>query len=120
MSYGRAVGRAFSQADRLPSVGRGKSAVAAFVIGFMFGPFGLALYLKSWYDLFIPLVLIIGGAVVTAGVAAPLLWMLTGAWGAWRVVIANRDPINLFGDTHRAVPECPRDSVRESNGVPQQ
>lgn len=88
--YGHIIGKAFRDAKNLPPVGRGKSAVVAFVTGVLFGPIGLGLYLRSWGDFFIPLTLIIGGSIMTAGIGAPFFWALTGAWGAWRVSLANQ------------------------------
>jgi len=90
MSYGHVVGRAFRDAKQLPPKGRGKSAVLAFVLGVLFGPFGVGLYLESWADFFIPFLLVVAGSVMTVGVGAPVFWMLCGAWGAWRVALANK------------------------------
>jgi hypothetical protein len=88
--FGHAVKHAFEHSKSMHKVGVGKSPLVAFVAGFLFGPFGLGLYLRSWADCFIPLTLIIIGSVFTAGIATPLLWMLCGAWGWVRVSNSNK------------------------------
>lgn len=63
----------------------GKSAFIAFLAGFVFGPIGCGIYLESWEDFFIPLVIVLGASFLTAGVAAPVAWAFCGCWGAMRV-----------------------------------
>jgi hypothetical protein len=87
--FAHAVGHAFKEAKHLPKVGEGKNPLIAFCVGFLFGPFGLGLYLQSKIDCIVPLVLILLGGFFTAGIATPLLWMLCGAWGWVRVNNAN-------------------------------
>ena len=111
--YGHIVGKAFRDARNLPPVGRGKSAVMAFVVGVLFGPIGLGMYLRSWGDFFIPLILIIGGSVLTAGVGAPFFWILTGAWGAWRVTLANQSSAGPSPSGWRDDPEEDEDGAPE-------
>jgi hypothetical protein len=88
--YVQIVGHAFRESEKMPRVGAGKSPVAAFVVGFMFGPLGVGLYLKSWPDFFLLLGLILVGSFMTAGLGAPFFWCLCGFWGAARVARSNR------------------------------
>jgi hypothetical protein len=68
-----------------PPVKEGKSAFVAFLAGFLFGPFGCGVYLESFQDFFVPLVLVLGASFMTGGVAAPVAWMFCGAYAAMRV-----------------------------------
>lgn len=88
-AYAHVVKHAFEHSKDMPSVGPGKNALVAFAAGFLFGPFGVGIYLRSAGDFFITLTLVILGSVMTAGIAAPVLWMLCGAWAAVRVKNSN-------------------------------
>lgn len=83
--FSHLVGHAFRESKHLTPVPPGRSAFAAFFAGFLFGPFGTGVYLRSWTDFFVPLGLIFAGTFLTAGLGAPVFWMLCGAWGAVRV-----------------------------------
>ncbi|MBX3402383.1 MAG: hypothetical protein KF699_03125 [Phycisphaeraceae bacterium] len=83
--YGNGSGNASPKSDERPPVGKGKSMGLAFIVGLLFGPFGVGLYLRSWADFFILLAIVIGGSMFTVGVGAPVFWILCGAWGAIRV-----------------------------------
>lgn len=63
---------------------QGKNPLVAFFAGFLFGPFGVGGYLRSWSDFFVSLGLVILGSLMTAGVGAPFVWVLCGLWGATR------------------------------------
>lgn len=88
--YNHVVSRAFKESDKLPPVGAGRSAIVAFFAGFLFGPIGVGVYLRSWSDFIVLMGLLVLGAVMTAGVGAPVFWMLCGAWGASRVNRSNK------------------------------
>lgn len=81
--FARLVRHAFQQSGQLAPV-RGKSPLVAFFAGVLFGPFGTGMYLGTFTDFIVPLGLVICGSVMTAGLAAPVFWMLCGAWGAKR------------------------------------
>lgn len=80
----------FQQSKSMPRVGAGKNPLAGFALGFLFGPFGVGLYLGSFADFAITLFLVIVGSVFTAGIAAPVLWCLCGAWAAVRIKNSNQ------------------------------
>lgn len=63
----------------------GKSAFVAFLAGFLFGPFGTGLYLESWKDFFVPMLILLGATFFTAGIGAPVAWMFCGVYGITRV-----------------------------------
>lgn len=87
--FGHSVAHAFRDMDRMPAVGEGKSAFLAFVLGVLFGPFGVGIYLKSWMDFFVLLAIVVFGAMFTVGIGAPVFWIVCGVWGAVRVAKAN-------------------------------
>lgn len=94
-AYAHVVKHAFAESKKLQPVGQGKNAMVAFVAGFLFGPIGIGVYLKSGTDFFILLALLILGSVMTGGIAAPLLWILCGAWGWVRVNNSNKAAAEL-------------------------
>lgn len=63
--------------------------MVAFFAGFLFGPIGTGLYLRSGTDFIVPLGLVIVGSLMTAGIGAPVFWALCGAWGFIRVRNSN-------------------------------
>lgn len=79
------VSHAFREAKHMPGVGAGKSAVVAFFAGFLLGPLGVGLYLRSLGDFVVTLGLVVVGSMLTVGVGAPVFWALCGAWAAYRV-----------------------------------
>lgn len=90
IQFNSVVGTAFRESKKMAPVASGKSAIVAFFAGFLFGPFGVGLYLWSFADFIVLMGLVLLGSVVTVGVAAPVLWVLCGAWGATRVNQANK------------------------------
>lgn len=70
---------------------RGKNALVAFFAGFLFGPFGVGAYLRSWSDFIVTLGLVLAGTVMTAGVGAPVFWVMCGIWAATRVANSNKE-----------------------------
>lgn len=76
--------------------GRGKKPWLAFALGFLLGPVGIGLYLRSLMDalllLCIDLVLFtIGGDDI-----APIMWLVGGLWGFVRVRIDSREPAEVI------------------------
>jgi hypothetical protein len=67
-----------------PPLKNPKNPFIAFVCGFLFGPFGVGIYLGNWTDFFLPLTAVILASCGTAGIAAPIAWMFCGAYGAIR------------------------------------
>jgi|CXWL01.1.fsa_nt_gi hypothetical protein len=90
--FSRAVGQAFKQSKGMPPVGKGKNPLVGFALGFLFGPFGVGLYLQSFGDFFVTLAIVLGGTFVTGGVAAPILWVTSGAWAYVRIKNSNNPP----------------------------
>lgn len=74
---------------QLPAIAPGKSPVWAFVLGVFLGPIGTGLYLRTWMDFLIPLAVALL-VIFLLGLPAPLTWFISGAWGVWRVTLANR------------------------------
>ncbi len=83
--YAHILHHSFRHAKDLKPVGPGKNPTTAFCMGFAFGPFGVGLYLRSWIDFLITFALVVAGAAMTAGLGAPVFWVMCGAWAAMRV-----------------------------------
>jgi len=83
--YGHIVGKAFKESKHMAPVGQGRNPLVGFAMGFLLGPLGVGLVLKSPADFFITLTLVILGSLATVGVAAPVLWCLCGAWAYVRI-----------------------------------
>ena len=90
--FSNAVRQAFKQSNGMPPVAKGKNPLVGFAMGFLFGPFGVGLYLKSWGDFFLTLTIVLVGTFVTGGVAAPVLWCVSGAWAYKRIHDSNKPP----------------------------
>ncbi len=90
--FTHAVGTAFKQSKSMTPVGIGKNPLVGFAMGFLFGPFGVGLYLKSVGDFVITLCIVLAGTFLTVGVAAPILWVLCGAWAFVRISNSNSTP----------------------------
>lgn len=90
--FSNAVRQAFKQSNGMPPVAKGKNPLVGFAMGFLFGPIGVGLYLKSWGDFFLTLTIVLVGSFVTAGVAAPVLWCVSGAWAYKRIHDSNKPP----------------------------
>jgi hypothetical protein len=90
--FSRAVGQAFKQSKGMPPVAKGKNPLVGFALGFLFGPFGVGLYLQSFGDFFFTLAVVIAGTFATGGVAAPVLWCICGAWAYKRISNTNNPP----------------------------
>lgn len=74
----------------LPPLKKRKSAFLAFVLGFLFGPIGLAIYLQSWLDLGLGLLTILILIIVIPGIGLLPAWIFAGFYGALRVIYSNR------------------------------
>lgn len=83
--FGHLVEHAFEESKNMTPVSEGKSAMAAFFAGFLFGPFGVGIYLRSWGDFIMSLGLVVGGTIMATGLGAPIFWILCGIWAAARV-----------------------------------
>lgn len=83
--FGHVVQHAFAASKHMKPVAKGKTPGRAFLFGFLFGPIGVGIYLRSWGDFAATLALVLIGSFTTAGVAAPVFWMLSGAWAHARV-----------------------------------
>lgn len=90
--YAHAVRHAFEHSKSMRPVAAGKSPILGFLIGFALGPVGVGLYLKSMPDFLITLALVVVGSMLSAGLGAPVFWMLCGAWAAVRVNQSNNTP----------------------------
>lgn len=90
--FTHAVGTAFKQSKSMTPVGIGKNPLVGFAMGFLFGPFGVGLYLKSVGDFVITLCIVLAGTFLTVGVAAPILWVLCGVWAFVRISNSNGTP----------------------------
>lgn len=73
--------------------GKGKRAWLAFIFGFLFGPIGIGLYLRSVMDAL--LLLCVDIMLLTVGGDGIVLftWVAGGLWGYVRVKIDSREPI---------------------------
>lgn len=88
--FAHLVKHAFTESKDLAPVGTGKNALVGFAAGFLFGPIGVGLYLGSMTDFILSLAMVLLGAIMTAGLAAPIFWCLCGAWAYTRIRNSNR------------------------------
>lgn len=72
-----------------------KNPYLAFILGFIFGIFGIGLYLWSLRDFFYALLMLIGFGIVFPGVGLIPGWMFLGVYGFMRVYYSNKKLDNL-------------------------
>ena len=72
----------------LPPLKEGKSPFTAGIMGFLFGPFGIGLYFKSWLDFGICFAILV--ILAMTGVLAPVGWMLAAVYGIIRAKASNK------------------------------
>ena len=91
---------ALNIADSLPPLKCRKNPAIAAIAGFTLGGFGLAAYLRSWPDFYIPcliLLFLVILSVFTAGL--PLLFIpFFWAFYAWRRVLASNKKLECQDD----------------------
>jgi hypothetical protein len=76
-----------------PKLKTPKSPVIAFIMGFMFGPVGVGLYLGSFYDVAVPMGILVVVTLCSGGIAAPIGWTFSGLWGAIRAHATKQQPL---------------------------
>lgn len=75
--------------EKLPPLSSKKSPAIAFFAGCIFGCIGVGIYLGSFQDFLIPLVVFIVLAIVGVGLGALPGWLFAGFWGMMRVIDSN-------------------------------
>jgi hypothetical protein len=76
----------------LPPLKAEKNVFLAFVLGFVFGPLGIAIYFKSVADFFICLAMLIAMSfLLVFGPGEILGWMFSAGYGAWRAHTSNQN-----------------------------
>ena len=75
--------------DKLPILNSQKSPTSACIIGLLFGSIGIGIYLQSFTDFLIPLLVFIVLAVIVPGLGALPGWIFAGLYGYFRVVNSN-------------------------------
>lgn len=80
----------------LPShPGRGKKPWLAFALGFLLGPIGIGLYLRSLMDALLLLCIDLVLFAIGGNDIAPIMWLVGGLWGFLRVRIDWREPADV-------------------------
>jgi hypothetical protein len=84
----RAVKHAAAAVKELEPLGARKNVFLAFVLGFVFGPLGAAIYFKSPQDFFICLAMLIAGFLFF-GIGVIPGWLFSACYAAWRAHTSN-------------------------------
>jgi hypothetical protein len=79
----------FGLLDKLPVLNSRKNPVGACVIGLFLGSIGIGIYLQSFADFLIPLLVFIVLVIVIPGLGAAPGWIFAGLYGYFRVVNSN-------------------------------
>jgi hypothetical protein len=105
VAFSRAIGHAFKQSKDMPPVPKGKNPLIGFAMGFLLGPAGVAIYLRSVGDGLLTLAMVLLGTFFTAGFAAPIAWALCGCWCYVRIRNSNNQnpapPASDSSSTHQ-------------------
>jgi hypothetical protein len=62
----------------------------AFVIGFLFGPIGVAIYFRSWMELLNCLAMVIVAAIIVPGIGALAGWLGSAIYAGYRAHTSNK------------------------------
>jgi hypothetical protein len=89
MSHHPHYGKVFSSIKNEAPLNGKKHPVIAFAVGFLFGPFGIALYFQSWKELLNCLVMLVIACFALPGVGAIVGWLAAGVYGAYRAYTSN-------------------------------
>ncbi|MBX9736755.1 MAG: hypothetical protein K2X32_07500 [Phycisphaerales bacterium] len=110
-AYTHLVQHAFKHSETMPPVKRGKNPFVGFLLGFVFGPIGVGVYLGSVTDFAMSLGMVIIGSLVTGGIAAPVLWTVCGVWAAVRIRNSNTKHAELDRVTATKRESVPTDAT---------
>jgi hypothetical protein len=104
MSLSPAVANTLDCTKNMPRVGKEKTPWLAWCWGFVLGPIGLGIYLRSWPDFLIPFMLMLMGALVGAGVSGTVMCTLCGCYGAMRVINSRKAAAELAAARRESIP----------------
>lgn len=79
----------FGFLEKLPVLNSQKNPVVACIVGLFFGAIGIGIYLQSFSDFLIPLLVFIVLTIVMPGFGAAPGWIFAGLYGYFRVVNSN-------------------------------
>ena len=68
-----------------------RTPVATAIVGFLFGPAGVGIYLQSWKDFFLCLAFLIGLFILIPGLGIVPGWLFSAFYGGYRVYCANNN-----------------------------
>lgn len=95
--------------------GRGKKPWLAFALGFLLGPVGIGLYLRSLMDALLLLCIDLALFTIGGDDIAPIMWLVGGFWGFVRVRIDSRNQSSIAGDDnlqdHREIEDASQDTT---------
>ena len=74
---------------RLEPLAERKSPAVAFVAGLLLGSLGVAIYLRSFKDFFICMVLFVLLSLMLPGLGSIIGWLFAPVYGAWRAHTSN-------------------------------
>lgn len=67
-----------------------KNPVIAFLLGFLFGPFGSGWYMGTWKDFGVAFLMLVVFMIVFPGVGVLAGWIFSGVYAAIRVHFSNQ------------------------------
>ncbi|MDB5150460.1 MAG: hypothetical protein JWQ57_4480 [Mucilaginibacter sp.] len=70
-------------------IGVDRQPVPTAIVGFLFGPAGIGIYLQSWKDFFLCLGFLIGLFILIPGLGIVPGWLFSAFYGGYRVYCAN-------------------------------
>lgn len=87
---GHAARAAKELVEELQPLHARKNVALAFALGFVFGPFGIAIYFKSPKDFFVCFAMLIVG-IFFFGIGGVIGWLFSACYGAWRAHTSNEN-----------------------------
>lgn len=77
--------------DKMPALKSKKSVGLAFLIGLFFGSIGLSIYLHSFFDLWVPIIVFIIAVPAQHPLGFLIGFVFAGFWGMMRVLYSNKN-----------------------------
>jgi hypothetical protein len=90
----------FSIADEMKPLKQKKNPAVAATLGLFTGGVGLGIYLGTWFDFFLPFLMLLLIFILSGGILTELVPIFWAVWG-WRRAKASNAKLDAGGSTER-------------------
>lgn len=86
---GHVLGELKKDMEKAAPLKEKKNVLTAAVVGFLFGPIGIGIYMGSWRDFFTCLIVLV--LLLFTVALAPIGWIFSAVYGGYRVWTSNQN-----------------------------